>query len=92
MQVFAADKLLSWSPKHLGQINLGFSSSSVLDAISIGPEMELWQQYARQFNHPTHHDEKMLLLTGLCNQSGVKCKDSGAEEVEILSDSIQELT
>ena len=34
----------------------------------------------------------MLLLTGLCNQSGVKCKDSGAEEVEILSDSIQELT
>ena len=35
---------------------------------------------------------KILLLTGLDNQSEVKCSDCGAEEVEILSDSIQELT
>ena len=31
-------------------------------------------------------------MMGLYNQSGVKCSDSGAEEVEILSDSIRELT
>ena len=35
---------------------------------------------------------KILLLTGLANQSEVKCRDSGAEEVEILSDSIHKLT
>ena len=35
---------------------------------------------------------KIVLLPGLDNQSEVKWSDSGAEEVEILSDSIHKLT
>ena len=44
------------------------------------------------YNRLVFYSEKILLLTGLDNLPWVKCSDSGAEKVEILSDSIQELT